>query len=359
MKKAMQSIFGLLFLMGFLWFAMLAVAGLGCSSSKENSDAVEDTAVIKDTTVADQGKLDTLVKDTLGGDQVTSDMPVEDGVKGDVEVVESCKFSTPEPIAELNTEAMENSPAISANGLTLYFISMRPGGLGNGDIWYATRPDIHTVFGDAVNLEEINSTENERAPAISNDELTIYFVSDRLGGVGDLDIWLATRTSTASAFGKPQNLSEVNSIGIENGPYISADGLTIYFTSDRPGSVGRWDIWVATRSEISAPFGEPVNVAELNTGNNDYSPKLTEDGLIIYFASNRPGGLGKSDIWYAARKNTASAFSEPQNLVELNSKVYDEGPCISADGTTIYFASTRENISVINYDLYVSHWTCP
>jgi hypothetical protein len=84
MKKAMQYIVGLLLLIGFLWFTMLAVAGLGCGG-KENADVAEDTAGIKDTIIgkdttgADQGELDTLVKDIMGGDQVKLDTWIEDG----------------------------------------------------------------------------------------------------------------------------------------------------------------------------------------------------------------------------------------------------------------------------------------
>jgi len=261
------------------------------------------------------------------------------------------QFSPPEPVTELNTGSGEVSPELSADGLTIYFASLRPGGVGDRDIWYAMRPSIDSAFDEPINLAEVNSPDADRGPAISDDGLTTYLTSDRPGGGGGdwADIWVATRTDTASAFDAPQPLLEINSTGYETAPDISSDGLTLYFASDRDTADGNMNIWVAARSSVSDPFGEPVEITELSSTATDWTPTLTGDGLTMFFASDRDGTL---DIWYATRAATDLAFDEPQPVFELNTPdLCEDSPGISADGSTIYF--TRGYCGMTG-DIYVA-----
>src|SRR5262249_30317000 len=73
-------------------------------------------------------------------------------------------------------------------------------------------------------------------------------------------------------------------------PFISASGLELFYSSDRPGGLGSYDLWLATRASFDEPFGSPIPLAEINSSSNDYSPTLTADGLTIYFSSERSGG---------------------------------------------------------------------
>lgn len=103
------------------------------------------------------------------------------------------RFTTPVEVAELNTEADESVPVISADGLNLYFASDRPGGIGKGDVYVASRPDLTSKFGPAVPVAEVNSEADESPSWISPDNCTLYLTSDRAGGAGRKDIYWASR----------------------------------------------------------------------------------------------------------------------------------------------------------------------
>jgi Tol biopolymer transport system component len=109
----------------------------------------------------------------------------------------------------------------------------------------ATRSDLGSSFGALHNLAEINSTASDEAPSLTADELAIYFASRRADGAGQYDLWVATRTDTGSAFGAPENLTELNTDGYDASPGISADGSTSYFGRGTPGAA---DLFVARRT---------------------------------------------------------------------------------------------------------------
>ena len=115
----------------------------------------------------------------------------------------------------------------------------------------------------------VNSAAGDMNPALSPDELSLYFVSTRAGGFGGADIWVARRASLDSPWEEPVNLGPgVNGPGIEGSPSISIDGHLLFFSSDRPGGQGSNDIYVARRADksddlswgpgrISAPTSTP------------------------------------------------------------------------------------------------------
>jgi Tol biopolymer transport system component len=198
------------------------------------------------------------------------------------------------------------------------------------------RPNAWSAFGAPAALTAVNSAVGDYGPSVSFDGLTLYLSSARTGGAGSLDLWVAARPNTASSFAAPVNLSGLNSASIEDDPSISSDGLSLYFSSDCPGTQGR-DIFVATRPAISSPFGAPAPVAEINSSNDDYHPGISADSLTLFFASTRPGGKGGVDIWMATRPSKSSAFGAPTNVSAVNSAANDYGPSPSADGLTLYF----------------------
>jgi len=149
------------------------------------------------------------------------------------------------------------------------------------------------------------------------------------------------------AFGTPMNMGpEINSPYDEYCVDVSDDGLCLLFSDSplswRPGGKGKIDLWMATRETISEPFGPPVNMAELNTGYHDFSPNLSPDGLTIFFSSDRPGGRGDMDLWMATRATQTAPFGKPLNLGStINSGSGDFCPCPSSDGLSLYFNSSR------------------
>ena len=101
-------------------------------------------------------------------------------------------FGTPTVVPNINSDSGDWGPSITADGLQLFFISWRPGGLGERDIWAATRSTTSESFGDPVNLgPTVNGSRKENMPSISDDGLQLFFFSNRDGSD---DLYVATRT---------------------------------------------------------------------------------------------------------------------------------------------------------------------
>jgi len=256
-------------------------------------------------------------------------------------------FTFGEPVnlgPPINSPSKEVSPFISsADGLQRYFCSDREGGIGKMDIWMVTRSTKDDEWGPPVNLgTTINSPDHEYGPNLSADGLMLYFVSKRPGGYGNYDIYMATRATTDDDWSAPVNLGPiVNSLYKDNAPSISADGLTLFIDSDRPAGLGNRDLYVTTRPTISDPWTEPVNLGPMvNSSDLDYWPNISTNGLTLLFTSDRPGGYGNRDIWVTTRVTKEDEWSAPVNLGPMvNSSAEDACPNISNDSLTFYFAS--------------------
>ena len=154
-------------------------------------------------------------------------------------------------------------------------VVMSGGGRANADF----------TFGEPTNLgPTVNSASRESYPFITIDGLSLYFGSNRSGGFGEVDIWVTTRVTIDDDWGTPVNLGPpVNSPFFDSNPYISPDGLEFYFMSkSRPGGFGYDDIWVSSREGKDDVWGDPVNLgSSINTWAADYGPKLSADGLEL------------------------------------------------------------------------------
>ena len=104
-------------------------------------------------------------------------------------------------------------------------------------------------------------------------------------------------------FGEPTKLGPpVNSPADDWDTSISADGLLLLFGSNRSGGVGGIDIWESTRATIDDPWGEPTNLGPVvNSAQDETDSSLSTDQLSLYFRSNRPGGIGREDLWVTTR----------------------------------------------------------
>jgi len=229
-------------------------------------------------------------------------------------------------------------PRISPDGLTLYLASGRPGGYGNQDLWMAERVTRDDPWGMPVNLGSVvNSSSSDYYPGISPDGLSLYFYSWRPGTLGVSDIWVTTRDSTESDWTPPRHLpAPVNSSREDRDPTVSADGLTLYFSSDRGG---QWDIWKATRpSTDTLAWGNAAPVdAPISTNSWERYPHLSADGLTLCLTSDRPGGQGSADLYVAHRATPEDPWGEPENMGDmLNTPYYDYAHSITADGLELY-----------------------
>ena len=252
-------------------------------------------------------------------------------------------FGTPTNLGSMvNSQAYDDCPEISADGLELYFHSMRPDGQGEGDIWMSTRRSKDETWGAPANLgQSINSSSFEFDACISADGLSLYVNSMRPGGQGEDDLWVVTRPTIADPWGEAVNLgSTVNCVAWDYGPSISADDLELYFVSNRPGSYGDTDIWVAARATMEDEWSEPVNLGPaVNGAMYSHGPSISAAGLVLFFESIRPSsGVGSCDLWMSRRLTTNDPWGEPLNLGSpVNTPGGEKNPCISADGRTLYY----------------------
>jgi hypothetical protein len=262
-------------------------------------------------------------------------------------------FGTPTNLGPtVNSSAREFNASISADGLSLFFISNRPGGVGGLDIWVTTRETLDDEWGTPANLgPTINTPVGEWGVSISSDGLSLYFDTSQSGSVATNDLWVATRATTDDDWSNPVSLGPtVNSSGDDYTPSISADDLSLYFMSNRSGGVGAYDLWVTTRETTDDPWGTPVNLgAPVNSSAFDVFPGISADGRMLFFtsfASDGSGGYGQTDIWVTRRATTNDDWGEPVNLGStINSSTWEDCPNVSADGSTLFF---RTSLSGLN-----------
>ena len=249
--------------------------------------------------------------------------------------------------ATINSSFEEAGPAISKDGLALYFNSTRPGGIGGEDIYVSYRASLNAAWGTPQNLgAPINTTANERVPAFSRDGHWMFFAR----GSGPFDLWVSYRLHVHEDTGEfgwqaPISLTELNTPFGEAGPNYFQDEKTgmvfLFFNSNRPGGGGS-DIYVAVQ-QPDGSFGAVSNVTPLNSPYFDARSTISHDGLEIIFNSNRGSldPLGPEDLWSATRESTTANWSTPVTLTTLNSTAEDFTPYLSADSQTLFFASNR------------------
>jgi hypothetical protein len=266
-------------------------------------------------------------------------------------------FGTPKNLGpQVNSSDFEYDPALSADGLELYFQSYRAGGYGSSDLYVTKRVSVGDEWQPPQNLgPTVNSASGDSGPSLSYDGLTLYFNSNRPGGFGGHDLYMTTRENRLAPWGKPVNLGPVvNSEFGEINPNISRDGLSLYFADregdssalPRPGGLGSPDIWLTTRASLADPWGPAVNLgAPVNSGVTDGAPELSDDGLLLFFSRWFNNGT-YHDVWVAARSTPQDPWGTPVPLpTPANSNTYDANPEFSADGRTLYFVSDRGNVA--------------
>ena len=195
----------------------------------------------------------------------------------------------------------------------------------------------------------INTPGFEGGPSLSADGLELYFVSDRpgaLGGPGDQDIYVSRRESTHDDWGAPERVPPpISSAFFDITPSISRDGLALYFASNRPGPFSPpWpDLWVSHRASVNDPWGEVVNLGPgVNTPLFEGSISVSDDELTAYFAGVTPDFVFK--IYVATRNSTDEPFG-PSALLDppINSDGHAYGPALTPNGLSMFFAAGNDN----------------
>jgi len=168
------------------------------------------------------------------------------------------------------------------------------------------------TYGEPTNLgPAINSSANEFGPYFSADGLELYLSR----GTARSDTWIARRATVDSEWEPASRLGPPVDMGDDSTPFIASDGLSLYFDSGRAGGYGSYDLWVTTRATTDDNWGPPVNVgATVNSSAEDWGASLSADGLELYFTSNRPGGYGSFDLWVTTRATVNTDWGTPVNL---------------------------------------------
>jgi Tol biopolymer transport system component len=255
----------------------------------------------------------------------------------------------------INSPANDLGPAISKDGLSLYFTSARAGGFGDADLYVVQRPSATEPWGLVQNLgSTINTAATDSNPAFSRDGHLMFFNSGREGGFGDIDLWASYREHVHDDFAwqPPFNLGAGVNAPEPRGDELyqfqagagyfenEGGGPQLYFNIGLSQAMqGTTDIYVADL--LPEGFGNRRPVPELNSPQGEQRPSIRFDGLEIFFFSNRPG-LGGTDLWVATRESVDEPWNTPQNLGPVINSTFGEfNPYISADGLTLYFASNR------------------
>jgi len=202
----------------------------------------------------------------------------------------------------INTKLHEANAIFTQDGKTMYFTRNfyldGKRSADENDVLHIKLFRAHLIEGDWKNIEVLpfNGTGYSiEHPALSPDEKTLYFASDMPGTLGSFDIFKVT-VNTDGTFGEPINLgNKINTKYREQFPYVSKSG-SLYFSSNGLPGFGALDVFV---SEVkNGTFGTPDNVGfPVNSGFDDFSFNINDTTKEGYFASNRPGGKGKDDMY--------------------------------------------------------------
>ncbi|HNE18282.1 MAG TPA: OmpA family protein, partial [Turneriella sp.] len=195
----------------------------------------------------------------------------------------------------------------------------------------------YTIFKDGkwtqpMPVVEVNTDFHDRMPSISQDGRYLFFSSDRPGGFGRDDIWLSEYDFAAKRWGKPRNAGRtINTPASEVTPAIHSDNITLYFSSDRAGGVGGYDIYVtqmlqnlpsaSMTNEGESMWKRPVNLGKpYNSTFDDEYPTVIRNGNYMYFASNRENGQGSFDVY----RGKVPEFAKPEVVVTLKGRVKEK-----------------------------------
>ena len=269
----------------------------------------------------------------------------------------------------INSRYNEYMPFISPDNEMLFFQSDRPDNAlesSASDIWVSYRD--RSLFGEVVFLPPqnlgtpINTKYLEGMSSIrpgSNRGLHLYFtsvLSAERNGVGETDIFHSFLDLENFVWSEPAPVEGINTLFHDRMPYISSDGLSLFFSSNRPGGYGGEDIWLSRYDKEKNRWGTPENAGGMiNTKYDETSPAIHKNKVSLYFSSNRLGGEGGFDIYLSqdrALEPGAAGWRRPKNLGEpYNSRYDEEGISLSGDGEYIYFSSNRVRGEGL-YDIY-------
>ncbi len=259
----------------------------------------------------------------------------------------------PQPLpGEVNFFPMQYFPILTIDGKGIIYTRRLGVTMDYDEDLVISRQDSRGNWMEPESLSEnINSAGNEGTCTMSADGRSLIFTSCYgRQGYGSCDLFISYRTG--DTWSDPENLGEVvNGSSWESQPSLSADGRTLYFVSNRPGGVGNRDIWMTTRNE-EGEWTKPVNLGKgINTPDEDVSPFIHPNNTTLYYASNGRTGFGGYDIYYTQRTDSGweevTNFGAPVNTGEDQVSLF-----ISPDGKRGYYSLEDQDDPRIKSKLY-------
>jgi hypothetical protein len=256
-------------------------------------------------------------------------------------------FQAPTVMAELSVaDAKDQDPTLTADLLEIYFFSERA---GLADLYTSRRASLDDPWEDPTSVTELNSAEEEINPAVSGDGLRIWFYSRR----EPMGIWRSVRRSRDNPWEAPvaaADLAVADAGVIAPGPSSDELRMAVSVQSDREDDR---DVYEATRASPADPWGTLHPIAGLNGPADDSTPFLVGDGRVILMSSSR---AGNGDLFWARRATLEEGVDTPQPLDALNDpEAFESHPHLSPDGTRIFFGSARSGST----DLYEAQVAVP
>ncbi|MCB9052599.1 MAG: PD40 domain-containing protein [Lewinellaceae bacterium] len=240
----------------------------------------------------------------------------------------------------VNTDLPEYLPSLTADGEKLVFVRV----VGRQEDFYLSQKK-DGQWQEAIPLENINHPQlSEGAQSIAaNGKAIVFTACERKDGLGRCDLYITEMKN--GQWQEARNLgSPINTRGWESQPSLSADGNTLYFVSDRQGGQGLIDIWSSKR-DAAGKWGTPQNLGPaINTPEREQAPFIHPDGRTLYFMSDGHPGLGGFDL-YLSRLQPDGSWGKPQNLgYPINTDANEGALIVSLDGQTAYFSTDRSGV---------------
>lgn len=265
-------------------------------------------------------------------------------------------FGAPVLLDGVNTADQEGSPHLSDDELTIYFDGIRPGSAFFA-LLTATRPTRKDPFGVVTPIPgDVNSDlSHEFAPNVTSDGKTIFFERQDPNTL-DNDFWFATRNALGDPFNGASRIGGINTPQYEGKLNVPVDDNEIYFS--KKTSETNFDIYVAKKQaggSYAINIVTSSGVYPVNSPQNEFAPVVAKNGLVIFFASQRPDNQGRTDenIWQATRASVNDPFGPASDLKAVNVVGANEEPgWISNDGCRLYFHSDRAGVG--KQDLYMA-----
>lgn len=287
-----------------------------------------------------------------GGPEAGSDASLDasadaaDGDAGDA-ATPACDtdaaFGTPTLFSTLaGPGADEHLRLVPPSELVGVFTSVRDGGLGAADIYTAQRASIGDTWKNIAEMPGVNSANADNDPSVSADTLTLYFAR---GG----NILRATRGTAQATFATPVVVPELASGSNDFAPYLVDNGSTLYFSSARASDAGVSQLYFS-QPLADGGFTTVAPVTGQGTAGDNRFAAVTADALVMYFASTRSVGQGGHDIWVATRSSTSVPFGSPHVVAEVSSPQEDDPDWVSSDRCRLYITSNRSG----TFKIYVA-----